>query len=92
MFHCSLKNLFFINLYRVSKIRGRSKIKKPIGLKITYSTTSVKISRGLNENKLRIIYRKIAAPITIKKVFDLRDETKRIINIKKINESPNSIF
>ena len=65
---------------------------KPIGLKIRYSRTNVRISKGLKENKLKIKNRKMAVPITIKKVFDLRDETKSIINNKKINESPNSIF
>jgi hypothetical protein len=67
-------------------------MKKPIGLKIIYSNTNVKICKGLKENKLKMKKRKIAVPVTIKKVLDLMDETKSIINNKKINESPNSIF
>jgi len=46
---------------------------------------------GLNENKLMIKYKNTAEPNTIRKLFDFREETKRIINNKKIRESANSI-
>lgn len=45
----------------------------------------------LKENKCKIKNIKIADPNTIKKKFDLRLETKRIIINKKIIESANSI-
>ncbi|NVM36575.1 MAG: hypothetical protein HWN81_13345 [Candidatus Lokiarchaeota archaeon] len=46
---------------------------------------------GLNENKFKIKYKNTAEPNTIRKLLDLNDETKRIINNKKIRESANSI-
>ncbi|MEE9379331.1 MAG: hypothetical protein V3V33_15005 [Candidatus Lokiarchaeia archaeon] len=84
-------NFFFINRTTVSNISGRQSIKKPIGLKRRCLITDVRISMGLNENKFRIKYKNTAEPNTIRKLFDFREETKRIINNKKIRESANSI-